>query len=256
MALEYVCEASGVWPRSAVLPRVAVTSGPLQQGIGPGLIAQRGAPRAAGYAACRQGAGADCDADREGSDPSSRGFRPSQRSQASPRPPAPRALGCASPISWRCRRQAMASNVIGAPCSVVSSHRIIRKCGGGFIGSSQSRTAVGLDGQALRPRLAAARFHAGSPDQGPDVVPEVESATMSPVPRCTYCWPNINFRLAPALATARRTSMGRRYADFGKAPNLGSEPRRSRTHEGWTIDGGSVHTGRTSLTEPRGPGHR
>ena len=113
---------------------------------------------------CRlpSGAGAYCDADREGSDPSSRGFRPSQRSQASPRPPAPRALGCARPISWRCRRQAMASNVIGAPCSVVFSHRIFRKCGGGFIGSSQSRTAAGLDGQGLRPRLAAARFHAGS----------------------------------------------------------------------------------------------
>ena len=30
--------------------RVAVTSGPLQQGTDPGLIAQRGAPRAAGRA--------------------------------------------------------------------------------------------------------------------------------------------------------------------------------------------------------------
>ena len=139
-----VCEALEPGLIRQSYPASQSPRAPPQQGIGPGLIAQRGAPRAAGYAACRQGAGAHCDADREGSDPSSRGFRPSQRSQASPRPPAPRALGCASPISWRCRRQAMASNVIGAPCSLVFSHRIFRKCGGGFMVQANRAPLLGL----------------------------------------------------------------------------------------------------------------
>jgi hypothetical protein len=55
------------------------------------------------------------------SDPSGRGWRPSQRSQTSPRPPTPRALGYASAISRRCRRQAMVSSMKAAPCFVVSS---------------------------------------------------------------------------------------------------------------------------------------
>ncbi len=97
---------------------------------------------------CRQGTRADCGADGESSEPSGRGFRPSQGSQASPRPPAPRALAYASAISWRCRRHAMASNVTAAPCSVVSSHRILRNCGRGFIGSRQPRRADHLDGAA------------------------------------------------------------------------------------------------------------
>jgi hypothetical protein len=102
------------------------------------------AARAAGRAACRQGTRADCGANWESSDPSGRGWRPSQRSQASPRPPAPRALGCASAISWRCRRHAMTSNVTASPCSGVSSHWILRNCGCGFIGSSQPGTPFGL----------------------------------------------------------------------------------------------------------------
>jgi hypothetical protein len=156
---------------------------PRSRALVPDLLLSAGRRERPGMPACCQGAWADCDADWEGSDPSSRGFRPSQRSQASPRPPAPRALGCARAISRRCRRRAMASNVMGAPCSVVSSHRIFRNCGGGFTGSNQSGTAAGRDGQDLRPRLAAAPFHPGGPDRGPDVVSDGPVGDHEPRPK-------------------------------------------------------------------------
>ena len=54
LAVEDACKAGCRYEaresRGAVIFLTAVSSGPLQQGIGPGLIAQRGAPRAAGRA--------------------------------------------------------------------------------------------------------------------------------------------------------------------------------------------------------------
>jgi len=41
----------------------------------------------------------------------------------------------------------MASSVTAAPCLVVSSHRILRNCGWGFIGSRQPRRAADLTGR-------------------------------------------------------------------------------------------------------------
>ena len=41
----------------------------------------------------------------------------------------------------------MASSVMAAPCSLVSSHRILRNCGWGFIGSRRPQRAADLDRQ-------------------------------------------------------------------------------------------------------------
>ncbi len=113
----------------------------------PDLLLGRRHERPGAPGCCHQGTRADCGADWESSDPRGRGWRPSQRSQASPSPRTPRALAWASAISWRCRRHAMASHVTTAPCSVMSSHRIRRNCACGFTGLRQPRRAAGPDGQ-------------------------------------------------------------------------------------------------------------
>jgi len=102
--------------------RAAASSGPLQQGTDPGLIAQR-VPRAAGPCeACLQGARGGCGADGRAPTPVVGGSRPAQRSRASPISPEPRALAYASAISPRCRRHhIVASLVTAAPCFGVSS---------------------------------------------------------------------------------------------------------------------------------------
>jgi hypothetical protein len=163
----------------------------------PDLLLSK-APRAAGCAACRQGTRADCGANCESSDPSGRGWRPSQRSQASPRPPAPRALGCESAISWRCRRHAMTSNVTASPRSGVSSHWILRNCGCGFIGSSQPGTPFGV------PSVPPIWSAEAGPTQCPSSVKRVGTPGFSPAVECK----NLTFDSTPG-GSCLRGSTGR-----------------------------------------------
>lgn len=163
----------------------------------PDLLLSK-APRAAGCAACRQGTRADCGANCESSDPSGRGWRPSQRSQASPRPPAPRALGCASAISWRCRRHAMTSNVTASPRSGVSSHWILRNCGCGFIGSSQPGTPFGV------PSVPPIWSAEAGPTQCPSSVKRVGTPGFSPAVECK----NLTFDSTPGGSCLRDRRAG------------------------------------------------
>jgi hypothetical protein len=107
--------------------RTAVRRGPLQQGTDAGLIARRGASRAAGRArlAVR---GPELTAVRIGSAPI-------------------RVIGDGGRGRDRRHRPARASNVTTEPCSVDSSHRIVTNCGRGFIGSSQPGATTGPAGQ-------------------------------------------------------------------------------------------------------------
>ena len=59
----------------------------------PDLLLSAGRRERPGMPGCRQGTRADCGADEKSSDPIGRGLRPSQRSQTSRRPPAPRDWG-------------------------------------------------------------------------------------------------------------------------------------------------------------------
>ena len=138
------------WPqvRSLPGPRLSSLSGapfrasqspraPCGRALIPDLLLSAGRRERPGLPGCRQGTRADCAARWGELAPTVRGGEPAQSSQSSPRPPAaPRALGQASAISRRCRRHAIASNVIAPPWSVFSSHWIVRNCGSGFIGSS------------------------------------------------------------------------------------------------------------------------
>jgi hypothetical protein len=112
-------------------PFEVTISGPLQQATHPGLIAwQAPTPRAAGPSrVCRQGTRGGY---FEGASLGVLGFRPSQKSQASPGWLQPRALGYSSPISLRCRRQSTALMVTVMPSLPVPSHEIVRNCGCGF----------------------------------------------------------------------------------------------------------------------------
>ena len=123
--MEYVCEARQ--SRAAVLSRAAVTSGPLQQGIDPGLIAQLSRRRERpGVPGRRQGTRADGDANWESSDPGGRGWRPSQRSQESPNSPQPVRLECRNQRASRWCRQSAALKPAGSASGCVACQRTIR----------------------------------------------------------------------------------------------------------------------------------
>jgi hypothetical protein len=90
-ALEYVYEARS--PLRHSLPASQSPRAPRSRAAIPDLSLSAGRRERPGAPGCRQGTRAGCDANWESSDPRGRGWWPKQRSQASPRPPAPRALG-------------------------------------------------------------------------------------------------------------------------------------------------------------------